>query len=366
MGLNFTSSDLFVYVHIPFCVKRCFYCDFVSSTDSSLIDDYFNALIVDIRSLDRFLRERSIRTVYFGGGTPSFVDPVYLYRVLREFERFDFDPVEITVELNPESTTKGKLVSYRDMGVNRISLGVQAFDEDVLKLSGRPHGTWEILKALEKITNLFENFNLDFIVGLPGYDEGVVAENLKLVDEFNPAHVSVYTLELHEDTPIYRMYVSGKLNLPEDTMDLFFKMLEGLKEMGYERYEISNFARENMYSVHNLSYWYSMNYLGFGVSAGGYLSGWRYVKTPNVREYIKNPEELSYDKKNNPCEDSKEILFMGLRLVEGVQKIRAPYADSILEEISEYVSVRNGYVLLNDIDNSEAFEIIANFDCSDS
>ncbi len=363
MDLNFTSSDLFVYVHVPFCVKKCLYCDFVSSTDSSLIEGYFEALTYDINSFRSLLDGRSIRTVYFGGGTPSLVNPTYLYRVLKIFEKFGFDPVEITVELNPESTTRDKLALYKYIGVNRVSLGVQAFDDDVLKLSGRPHGTLKILKALEDISALFENFNIDFIVGLPGYDEGVVEKNLTLVDRFRPSHVSVYTLELHESTPIYRMYVSGKLDLPKNTMDLFFKMSEGLKGMDYERYEISNFARENMYSVHNLSYWYSMNYLGFGVSAGGYIDSWRYVKIPSITEYIKDPGKLSYDKVNTPCEDSKEILFMGLRLVEGISKERVPYADVMLRKISEHISIRDGNIVLRNLDSSEAFEIIADFDC---
>lgn len=366
MGLSFTSSDLFVYFHIPFCVKRCPYCDFVSSTDLSLIEDYFRALFEDIESFEGLLMDRSIRTVYFGGGTPSLVDPSYLYRVLKKLDGFNFKPVEITVELNPESVTKEKLLSYKEVGVNRVSLGVQAFDENVLKLSGRPHKTLEVLKALKDIVDLFENFNIDFIIGLPGYDENVIDENLMLVEKFNPTHVSVYTLELHENTLLYRMYVSGRIDLPENTMDLFFKMVEGLKKLGYERYEISNFARNNMYSVHNLSYWYSMNYLGFGVSAGGYVESWRYVKTPSVKDYIRDPRKLSYDRKNDPCEDSKEILFMGLRLVDGIPIKRIPYGDDILRDISDYISTQNGNVFAKSIDDSKVFEIVANFECSNT
>ena len=363
MGLNFTSSDIFVYIHIPFCVKRCFYCDFISTTDSSSIEDYFKALSRDITESEEVLKNRVVRTVYFGGGTPSLVDPSYLYGVLKKLSAFNYNPVEITVELNPESVTNENLKRYKDMGINRVSLGIQAFDERTLKLSGRPHGTREIVSALERIKSSFENFNMDFIVGLPGYDEKVVDENLKLVERFSPTHVSVYTLEIHEETPIYKMYTSGKIDLPENTMDLFFKMVDGLKDLGYERYEISNFAKDRMYSVHNLSYWYSMDYLGLGVSAGGYLDSYRYVKTLNISEYIENPASLSYERKNTPCEDSKEILFMGLRLLEGIPEARVPVKD-ILNTISDHIVFKNGNVVAKDVDDPTVFEIVSNSDCS--
>ena len=363
MGLKFTSSDLFVYVHIPFCVKRCFYCDFISTTDRSLVEDYFKALVDDIRSYEEFFKNRIIRSIYFGGGTPSLVDPKYIWTVLRALSSFEYDPVEITIELNPESTTRDKLLHYRDIGINRVSLGVQAFDDDVLSLSGRPHKISEVIQALHHISSVFDNFNIDFIVGLPGYDERVVRKNLELVGNFDPPHLSVYTLEIHEDTPIYKMYLSGKLNLPENTMDLFFEMVDGLRNLGYERYEISNFAKDENYSVHNLSYWYSMNYLGFGVSAGGYLDSYRYLKTFDIEKYIENPMSFSYEKKNNPCEDSKEILFMGLRLVEGIPEDMIP-VKAILKTISGHVTTRNGRVFAKNVDDPEVFKIVASYDCS--
>lgn len=362
MGLNFTSSDIFVYIHIPFCTKRCFYCDFTSTTNLSLVEDYFKALSSDIRSAENFFKDRTIRTIYFGGGTPSLIDPSYIRDILKILRGFNYDPVEITIELNPESTTRGNLVEYKDMGINRISLGVQAFDNEVLNLSGRPHGIREIIRALDHISYVFENFNLDFIVGLPGYDEKVIDANLELVEKFDPSHVSVYTLEIHEDTPIYKMYTSGKLDLPENTMELFFKMVDGLKKLGYERYEISNFAKNNSYSVHNLSYWYSMNYLGFGVSAGGYFESWRYVKTPNIRKYIKNPSALFYEKKNSLCEDSREILFMGLRLLKGVPESKISVKDMI-ERISDHIIIKDGNIIARNVDDPDIFEIVSNFNC---
>ncbi len=362
MGLNFTYSDLFVYVHVPFCVRKCFYCDFISTTNLSLIEDYFSALLKDLEDFKDFLESFTVRTVYFGGGTPSLVNEKFLEKVLEKLWRFKFNPVEITLEVNPESVTGEKLRHYREMGINRISLGVQAVDDRVLMLSGRPHGVSEIKRAAEYIAKMFDNFNMDFIVGLPGYSEQVVERNLKLIDEFSPSHVSVYTLELHENTPLYKMYLSGKIDLPENTLKLFFLMKDELEKRDFERYEISNFAKHQHYSVHNLSYWYSMNYLGVGVSAGGYLNRWRYVKTRDIREYIKNPKLLSYTRKNSECEHSKEALFMGLRLIGGVEgKI---VQEIIPEEIYNLIHMENGRMVANDPDNPEIFERIANFNCS--
>ncbi len=292
MGLELSSSDAFLYVHVPFCAKRCLYCDFTSTTDASLIESYFESLLEDLKGFSNLLVQKNIRTVYFGGGTPTFVNPSHLRRVLGAVEVF-LDPFEITIEANPESFTKEKAIEYRDMGVSRVSVGVQAFDDDVLRMSGRPHGTKEIFKALELALNFFDRVNVDFIVGLPGYDFSVVEKNISLIERFRPHHVSVYTLELHEETPLHRLVSSGKAKLPENTMEMFHSMRKELEGMGYERYEISNFAREGAYSVHNLSYWYNLDYIGVGASAGGHIGRYRYVRTLSVQEYIRNPSANS-------------------------------------------------------------------------
>ncbi len=342
-------------------MKRCLYCDFASTTRSDLIDAYFEKLFEDLKNFSKLLDDKTIRTVYFGGGTPSSVDAIYIGKILEKLNSFRFDPVEINIEANPESLSVEKVSDYTLMGINRLSLGVQAFDDTVLKLSGRPHGTKEVLKALE-LASRFEKVNIDFIVGLPGYDKRVVEKNLKLIEEFKPDHVSVYTLELHEETPLSKLVELGKITLPESTMELFHTMKDGLSDLDYERYEISNFAKNFSYSIHNLSYWYNLDYLGIGISAGGHHGNWRYVKTRKLEEYLENPGKLEYDHENSKCEEAKEKLFMGLRLIEGIEMV-SDEERKIVESLEDLVEIDGNRVKLVDPDDPEAFVRVVDFEC---
>ncbi len=341
-------NEVGVYVHIPFCVKRCLYCDFISSTKRDLVDPYLKALVKDVKS-SRFLKDRSVKTLYFGGGTPSLVSSSFIERVIIEISKMaKLEPEEITIELNPESTDPDKVKDYIGIGINRASLGVQAFDDEVLKVSGRPHGTEEILKASKILRENFKNLNFDFIVGLPNYTIETVEKNLRLIEMFEPEHVSVYILDLDEDTPLKKLVDSGRLTVPENLDLLFDEMMESLESMGYRRYEISNFSKPGFESKHNLIYWKNLDYLGFGVSAGGHVGRYRYVKTMSIERYIEDPRSNSYESWNDDLQEFAETLFMGLRLVEGlkIDDLRDRFGD-LIDDFLSYIH-DSSYFEVND------------------
>ncbi len=372
------ENDIFVYVHIPFCKRRCLYCDFISSTDRKLISPYFLALEKDIKT-DAFLPSMRVRTIYFGGGTPSLVDEDYIERVF-EWIVEEANSVlinEVTIEANPENITRNKVRRYRDIGINRVSLGIQACEDEVLKLSGRSHNLSDSEKAAGILREEFDNLNFDFIVGLPGMTMRTVEKNLEFVIRFNPDHVSVYTLEFHESAPLTRLVDSGliKLPKPEKIAQMFDFMASELLKMGYVRYEISNFAKPGKESIHNLAYWKSLNYLGFGVSAGGHVGRYRYVKTLDIKEYIKDPTKLSYESENDDCKEMKEVLFMGLRLLEGVdvEGLKREFGgifDAFLEDAlnTDLFELKGGNLKLSEKglkDLFESFEFVVGWDCRD-
>ncbi len=369
-------SEFYLYFHIPFCKSKCIYCDFISTTDTTLVEAYFNALRRDFYSWKDFLKDRRVKSVYFGGGTPSIVDVKYISNVLEWVSGvLNFaENVEITVEANPESVSLEFLRNLRTVGVNRLSLGIQAVDDIVLKLSRRVHDVYGARKAVCIVRDVFDNFNLDFVIGLPGYSFITVDNNIRFVEEFQPSHVSVYVLELHEETPLFNSVVSGEMELPENTHEFYTIFKDYLIKSGYEWYEISNFAYPGKRTVHNLAYWNNEDYLGFGVSAGGHVGRYRYVKTMDISEYIKNPFALSYENHNSSCKEFKETLFMGLRLIEGIDgsKLREAFGelyDRFVQDIEgDELFVVGNRLKLSDFGldfSREAFEKIVRWDCGD-
>jgi len=327
-GSQELNSEICVYIHIPFCKSKCLYCDFVSYVNFHHVEEYFGAILKELEMYSHLLKNRRVKTVYFGGGTPSFVSENFIESALKKLEKISglYEPVEITLEMNPDSVNKRKILRYLEMGINRASLGVQAFDDIVLKTVKRPHGTKEIIRALDLLKEYFENVNIDFILGLPMESEATVENDMKLVETYTPSHVSLYLLDVDEETLLKRLVSEGILRLPneEETARRHTRFLSLLKEKGYLRYEISNFAREGRICIHNLSYWKNEEYLGIGVSAGGHIGNLRYVNVSDIHEYMRMVNEgimpYGYEKLNNDDEEFVETIFMSLRLREGVNK----------------------------------------------
>ncbi len=315
------NEKISVYIHIPFCKSRCIYCDFVSFVADNF-EEYTKYLLKEIE-LYKDILKRKIRTLYIGGGTPSIFPPKFFGKIISELSVY-FQLEEFTVEVNPDSVTDELMSFLKSIGVNRISIGLQSVDDKVLAKSGRLYNFVDFLKAYDVVLKYVENINVDFIVGLPLESWSTIEKNIEFLGSYLPPHVSIYMLELHEETDISKM-IKKHLDQTFARYDYFVKSIKGL---GYERYEISNFTQNGNYCKHNMVYWNNGDYVGLGVSAGGHIGFLRYNNTSNLNDYfimLDNGDfPRVYSSTNNPHKETLESLFMILRTREGLteEKIR--------------------------------------------
>jgi len=317
------ERNISIYVHIPFCVKKCRYCDFPSFAGANNIDSYFAALISEIRK-ERDTRGRTADTVYIGGGTPSCVPPLLIEAVLDELRKTYVinEKTEISMEMNPGTYAKAQPGVYRRAGINRISLGCQSFNEKSLKRLGRIHSAEDIIKTYDSLRNEgFENINLDLISSLPGEGIRDTERSLRKAIALQPEHISVYSLIIEEGTEFHRLLAAGEMkDLPDEEeqaeTDLLVRSI--LREEKYKRYEISNYAREGRECRHNICYWKRKEYRGFGLAAASLVGKRRFTNTREM-VYINDPGGiLSEDRILNREEEMAEFMFLGLRQTEGI------------------------------------------------
>jgi len=335
-------NKISLYIHIPFCKKRCYYCDFVSFTEGS-VENYINALLSEI-DLYKDQLKRGVRTLYIGGGTPSFINEHYIKKILEKLDKY-LNLEEFTIEVNPDSFDEYKAKFYKNLGVNRLSIGIQSFDEVVLKKSGRTHNAKDALRAYEIASKYFENVNVDFIIGLPGETWRSIESVVDFMRVYTPKHISLYLLEIHEGTLISQLYKK----LSDDAYERYDAVLKFLKSQGYERYEISNFALEGRYSKHNLIYWANLDYIGLGISAGGHIKNLRYNNVSTFEKYytkLKNKEyPIEYKSINKVERETLESIFMMLRTKWGIDRkliVDLPRFDTILKILSSKYSFFDG------------------------
>ncbi|WGS63914.1 radical SAM family heme chaperone HemW [Marinitoga aeolica] len=317
------NTEIGLYIHIPFCKSKCLYCDYPSTTNNRIQDKYFEYLLKEI---DLVNYNGKIKTVFLGGGTPTYVSIKHIDRLFRKLNNLysEFDPIEITIESNPETLNEEKLHEYYSLGINRLSMGIQTFDNDILKAMNRLYNNEIIERNYYLARRYFSNINFDFILGLPGDNMKILENNLRLVERLKPDHVSYYIFDDDHDTPLKRLLEKGKMKLPDDEFieNGFDLVIDELKRMGYKRYEISNWAKEGYECKHNLIYWNNEDYHGFGLSAGGHIGNIRYTKTWDFRKYFDmiNNNKIPYDhyNENSKLDELTEELFMGLRLIEGI------------------------------------------------
>ncbi len=298
-----------VYVHIPFCKQKCLYCDFNSfKGKENLIDSYMEALY---KECARF-SFNDLKTIYIGGGTPSFIDSKCIVKLLTILPKAE----EVTIEMNPCTVTKGKLEDYKAAGVNRISMGLQTTNDAILKEIGRAHTLEDFEKAYSLIKKVgFENVNADVMFGLPSQTLDDVKNSLDYLIEKNPTHISCYSLILHND--IFK-------NLPSDETErkMYYLTKARLKEAGYEQYEISNFSKVGYESKHNMACWNQGEYIGLGAGASSYVDNMRYTNERSVEKYIEkiNTEEEIRDIEEVQDEDAKvrEYMILKLRTLQGI------------------------------------------------
>ena len=333
------------YIHIPFCKSKCKYCSFISFPKLELKKDYIDALKKEIKSC---YKGEVLNTLYFGGGTPSLLS-VEEFKDLIDLFNIDKN-TEITAELNPETLTLEYLKGLRENGINRISLGCQTFDDEILKLIGRRHDSKQVENAVKMAKNVgFENISLDFIYGLPNQTIEGFEKDLRHAIALGVQHISLYGLKIDEGCYFASHYPE---NLPDDDLqaDMYLKAVEVLKD--FEHYEVSNFGKP---SNHNLNYWNCENYYGFGVGAHGYEGNVRYSNAETIEKYLENPLKHSLERVLTKQEKLEEEIFLGFRKMKGidVQTINKKYDidfkqkySDILKKYSQFfVKTDRGYAL---------------------
>lgn len=310
-----------VYIHIPFCIKKCKYCDFNSfSAKDEDKAAYLDALKTEMKKYSGTFAD----TIFIGGGTPTSLSEETLEKLLESIKNcFVFDETcEFTVEANPKTLTEKKLKIMKAYGVNRISIGVQSFSDEELKLLGRAHTAEDAEKTISLAKKYFDNVSIDLMCAIPNQTKESFRKTLEKAFSQSPDHISCYSLILEEGTPLYAENEKGMLKLPneEGEREIYDFACEKLEENGYKQYEISNFAKKGFASRHNLKYWQCDEYIGVGLSAHSYLSGARFSNTDDFSSYIKGTfakgeyEVLSREDKMS------EFMFLGLRMTDGVSK----------------------------------------------
>lgn len=386
------KKKLEIYVHIPFCAKKCAYCDFLSFPGNMRMRrEYTDKLLEEIRIQSSFVREYQVDTIFLGGGTPSVLDVTDITAIMGTLkEHYDIAPdAEITIEVNPGTVKMEGLVAYREAGINRVSMGLQSADDTELRYLGRIHTYDEFLKSFQRVRMAgFTNVNVDLISAIPGQTPESWRNTLKKTAMLKPEHISAYSLIVEEGTPFYDRYgghvemesyemspeerrrLMALPDLPdEDTeREMYYMTRNCLAEQGYERYEISNYARPGFECRHNVGYWTGTGYLGLGLGASSYLEGCRFHNPSDFQSYVsahfddeaefcqalrQDMEQLSVKSK------MEEFMFLGLRLTRGVsvegfitrfgQSIRNVYGGVIDKlEREGLLEHKNGYYHLTE------------------
>ncbi len=315
-------KEIGIYIHIPYCKKKCFYCDFTSfDNKEDTIKDYIETLKKEIEECE--YKGFDIGTIYIGGGTPSSIEEKYITELINKIrEKFIVSRnAEITIEINPGTVTKEKLEEYKKAGINRLSFGLQSTDNNILKKIGRIHTYEEFLENYQLARKLgFNNINIDLMLALPEETEDAIAIKVSEIINLKPEHISIYSLILEENTKLKEMVENSELKLPdeEEERKMYWKAKELLEENGYEHYEISNYALPTYQSRHNTECWNQYEYLGFGVSAHSYFNGKRFSNENTIEEYIKNYNKKKIEEIQTKEDMAKEYMMLGLRKIEGV------------------------------------------------
>lgn len=359
------KDKISLYIHIPFCVRKCLYCDFPSfSGMESIFDDYVRMLCREIDETYSDYRGMEVKSIFVGGGTPSVLPPALLGRISDKiFSRFDVDSqAEITIETNPGTLDAKKLAEMKSMYFNRLSMGLQAWQDRLLKKLGRIHTADEFeANFLQARDAGFKNINVDLMFALPAQSLDDWQETLEKVMKLRPEHISAYSLIIEEGTPFFDMFDRGELKETDEETDrkMYYLAKEMLSDKGHKQYEISNFAKEGFECYHNKVYWRTEEYQGFGLGAHSYSDGVRFHNTYDMKEYLRG-EGLRMDKEFLSLQEKQEeFMFMGLRMNEGVseaeflrrfgESMDSAYGDEIKELISEELLVKkDGRLSLTD------------------
>lgn len=332
-------KEVGIYVHIPFCKQKCYYCDFLSyENKSELIEEYIKWLNVEIEEVGKGIKQDfeneindmvKVKTIYIGGGTPSYIDSKYILKIINTIKKnYIIDEnVEITIELNPGTVTREKMLDYKEAGINRLSIGLQETNNSHLKMIGRIHKYEEFLETYNLALDIgFENINADLIIGLPNQTIEDIENSLEKLLNLDLKHISVYSLILEENTKLEKLVSDKTLKLPDEEIErrMYWMIKNKLEESGFIHYEISNYAQKGFESKHNLDCWNQKEYMGFGVNAHSYTDNTRFSNIDNIEIYINNfkngqdIDNLIFHEKQNKQTKMKEYMLLGLRKLEGI------------------------------------------------
>lgn len=333
------EKEIGIYIHIPFCKQKCYYCDFISYTNKyNFVKRYMNCIekeIIKYANENRIMSEHGleakyvIKTIYIGGGTPSSIDERYIKSLLQRIkENFEIrENAEVTIEVNPGTVNKNKLEAYKKCGINRLSIGLQAVQDELLKRIGRIHTYKDFENTYEYSREVgFNNINVDIMINLPNQTMKDLKESIKTIVNLKPEHISVYSLILEENTKMYEMIKSKVLSISPDEIErqMYWYVKNTLKQHKYNQYEISNFSKDGFESIHNMDCWNQREYIGLGASASSFMSDKRYSNMANIEKYIENIENNTPNKNLilNEILDNEakmnEFMMLGLRKIEGV------------------------------------------------
>ena len=321
-------SSLGLYVHIPFCVKKCAYCDFYSKTDYSVSDLYLNALLTEASIVSEQYRGRWIDTVYIGGGTPSSLSASQLAVLLSSLQEiFDIaDEAEVTLEANPATLDEEKLSVLKANGVNRLSIGLQSASNQELEMLSRIHSYEDFEKTFNLARQYIDNISLDLMFGLPNQTEKSFQKTLARAVAFQPSHISMYALKIEEGTPFYRMEETLLLPSEDEVANMYLYACDFLEKAGFHQYEISNFAKQGCLSRHNFRYWKREAYIGLGPAAHSFVDGRRYANERNLNAYIQSLSKgnlplRSEDGRLSFQEEVEEEIMLHLRTTDGLDLV---------------------------------------------
>ncbi len=350
-------KNLSLYIHVPFCVLKCAYCDFYSlpcgkngkTTEKAA---YLNAVLRNIENWKKYRKDRKVNTIFIGGGTPTVLDTESLCVLISAIKKaFDISPnAEFTIEANPKTFDKEKLTALRSLGVNRLSIGVQSGNDNELKLLSRIHTAEEAKESFALARKCgFDNISLDLMYGIPSQTAESFERTLDFAVSLKPEHISVYGLQLEEGTPLWKKRSELDLPTEDEELEMNELLLRKLRGAGYERYEISNYSLPSRECKHNLEYWTQGEYLGFGPGAYSYYDGRRYYLPRELDSYCKCEEfdALSItDEMQNKGDSDREFIMLALRLTRGVELSsldeRTPNAETLLKRAKSFI--QNGFM----------------------
>lgn len=368
------KKDLELYIHIPFCVKKCDYCDFLSfPAEEKMQEDYVEAMLKELFFYGTKYKDRRITTIFIGGGTPSWLRADLILKIMETVrQNFSVDrDAEITIECNPGTVTDHKFEVYKETGINRLSIGLQSAHNEELKRLGRIHTYEQFLKTYDMARKHgFSNVNIDLMSCLPGQTSLTFADTLKKVIQLKPEHISAYSLIIEEGTPFYQKYEEDAIRQEKGEPTQFLpseeeeyqttKMTQRiLKEAGYHWYEISNFAKPGYECRHNIGYWKRADYLGVGIGAASLIDNVRYSNTRDIYQYLKESSRHETAEKLSKEEQMEEFMFLGLRMPEGISRtefeqnfhttIEAVYGDVLRTlQQEEMLIKKEGRILLTE------------------